>query len=366
MEGLRRHSVMLDCKLWKDDPIYFFKTLPPYISKYAQRADDASIQAQIDVFGKDDVGAMPGALGPRGNFAAVTFAESFPDRVAMLAYLNEVLSFYECFEKQMTEMLDATLYANPVPKDPKYDNPVWQANYKNTMTKWPKILENLDPKLGPKCVKSLVALVEGTDMEPKMAHYKTMKEYALDRTNYIAWPVACDNAEFGSQLDLTQDQLDSVRDIFLPLWTHSCYVYDYYHYDKEAEIHSTYGKGRSMINSIPLLNRLKGLSVEEAKAWLKQRCFELEKEYLQRKEDYFSENPVEAVPVDLRRWFLSQEDLATGFAIWCATTYHNHPPFGEGYAAPYEKRRKEGALWFEKVTESDQLMTGGFEVRYAN
>ena len=96
MEGLRRHSVMLDCKLWKDDPIYFFKTRPPYISKYAQRADDASIQAQIDVFGKDDVGAMPGALGPRGNFAAVTFAESFPDRVAMLAYLNEVLSFYEC------------------------------------------------------------------------------------------------------------------------------------------------------------------------------------------------------------------------------------------------------------------------------
>ncbi|KAJ5160938.1 isoprenoid synthase domain-containing protein [Penicillium canariense] len=366
MEELRRHSVMLDRKLWENDPIYFFQVLPPHISKYAQRADDASIQAQIDVFGKDNVGAMPGALGPRGNFAAVTFAESFPDRVAMLAYLNEVLSFYECFEKQMTEMLGATLHANPVPKDPKYDNPVWQENYKKTMAKWPKFLEELDPKLGPKCVKALVALIEGIDMEPKMAQYKTMKEYALDRSNYIAWPVACDNAEFGSQLDLTREQMDSVRDIFLPLWIHSCYVYDYYHYDKEAEIHSTYGKGRSMINAVPLLHRLKGLSVEEAKAWLKQRCLELEKEYLHRKEDYFSENPPETVPVDLRRWFLSQEDLATGFAIWCATTYHNHPPFGEGYAAPYEKRRSEGALWFENVTESDKLMTGGFEVRYAN
>jgi len=87
---------MLDRKLWENDHLYFFRVLSPYISKWAQRADDASIQAQIDVFGKDNVGAMPGALGPRGNFAAVTFAEAFPDKVAMLAYLNEVLSFYEC------------------------------------------------------------------------------------------------------------------------------------------------------------------------------------------------------------------------------------------------------------------------------
>jgi len=56
------------------------------------------------------------------------------------------------------------------------------------MAKWPKILQELDPKLGPKCVKSLVGLIEGTDMEPKMAKYTTMKEYVLDRTNYIAWP----------------------------------------------------------------------------------------------------------------------------------------------------------------------------------
>lgn len=84
--------------------------------------------------------------------------------------------------------MGANLTAKPVPKDPKFDNPVWQENYKKTMAKWPKFLGELDPELGPKCVKSLVALVEGIDMEPKMAQYKTMKEYAMDRTNYIAWP----------------------------------------------------------------------------------------------------------------------------------------------------------------------------------
>lgn len=60
------------------------------------RADDACIQAQIDVFGKDHVGIVQGSLAPSGNFAAVIYPESLPDRLPIVAYLNEWLSFYEC------------------------------------------------------------------------------------------------------------------------------------------------------------------------------------------------------------------------------------------------------------------------------
>lgn len=91
----RPHSVVLDRKVWEGNPQYFFKTIPPRISKYAQRADDACIQTQIDVFGKDNVGIITGSLASSGNFAALIYAESLPDRVAVLAYLNEILSFYE-------------------------------------------------------------------------------------------------------------------------------------------------------------------------------------------------------------------------------------------------------------------------------
>lgn len=90
-----RHSVELDRKFWENNPDYFFDTLAPRLSKYAERADDACIQAQIDVFTKDHVGAISGSLARSGNFAAAVYAESLPDRLPILAYLNEILSFYE-------------------------------------------------------------------------------------------------------------------------------------------------------------------------------------------------------------------------------------------------------------------------------
>ena len=95
MEELREHSGVLDRKFWINNPNFCFKTLQPRLSHYAVRADDACIQTQIDVFGKGDVGAIQGSLAPTGNFAATIYAESLPDRLPILAYLNEILSFYE-------------------------------------------------------------------------------------------------------------------------------------------------------------------------------------------------------------------------------------------------------------------------------
>jgi hypothetical protein len=91
----RPHFVMVDRKFWADNPDYFFASLSPWISRYAQRADDASIQNQIDIVGRDHIGKMPGCLACAGNFAAVNYADTLPDRIAILAYLTEIMSFYD-------------------------------------------------------------------------------------------------------------------------------------------------------------------------------------------------------------------------------------------------------------------------------
>lgn len=88
-------SDVLDAKYWENQPYYFFKTLKPNLSHYAQRADDACLQAQIDVFGTMNIGTIAGSLAPPGNFASLVYSESLPDRLPILAYLNEILSFYE-------------------------------------------------------------------------------------------------------------------------------------------------------------------------------------------------------------------------------------------------------------------------------
>ncbi|KAL5610624.1 hypothetical protein FOBRF1_006741 [Fusarium oxysporum] len=353
-------SALLDRKHWEGNPKYFFKTIPPRVSKHAQRADDACIQTQIDVFGRDNVGIIQGSLASAANFAAVIYAESLPDRLPILAYLNEVLSFYEAFEKEMAEMMGATIDF-PVPKDPKFNNPDWQANFKLVL---PKIVKNIslaDPNLGPKTIQTMKELTETPNLSPRMPHYKTMDDYWVERIDDIAWPSVFACAEFGANLDLTADQKKSVDAIFRPLWVHSCCVYDYYTWEKEMSIAASHGEGRNIINGIALLGRLHGLSVDDAKQWLSQKCFECEEEYLTLKKAYLAENPFESLPKDMRKWFDCQEAIATGFAIWCATTFRHHAPHQAGYVDYYEKRLGEGGLWFDSVRESEDLMPGGFE-----
>lgn len=140
-------------------------------------------------------------------------------------------------------------------------------------------------------------------------------------------------------------------------------MYDYNTWVKELKIAANHaGKDHNIINSVALLQRLHGLSVDEAKTWIKKKCFECEEEYLSLKRAYLSNNPELSLPEDVRKWFDCQEAIATGFAIWCATTYRHHPPHEVGYHQYYAKRLREGAEWFDNVTDSERLMPGGYEV----
>jgi len=358
-------SILLDQKYWQGNPQYLFKTIPPRVSKYAQRADDACIQTQIDVFNRDNIGIIQGSLASAANFAAVIYAESLPNRLPILAYLNEVLSFYEAFEEEMAAMMRATIDF-PVPKDPKFNNPDWQANFNDVLPKIVKIISMMDPNLGPKTIQTMKELTETPNLSPRMPHYKSMDAYWVERIDDIAWPSVFACAEFGANLDLTADQKKSVDAIFMPLWIHSCCVYDYYTWEKELGIAASHGEGRNIINGIALLGRLKGLSADEAKEWLRQKCFECEEEYLTLKKAYLAENPFESLSKDLRKWFDCQEAIATGFAIWCATAFRHHPPHQTGYLDYYEKRIGEGAVWFDNVGHSEDLMPGGFEAGIAH
>lgn len=121
---------------------------------------------------------------------------------------------------------------------------------------------------------------------------------------------------------------------------------------------------RNIINGVPVLMRLHNISADDAKKWLKQRCLDYEKEYLRRKDAFLHERAEELVP-DMRKWFDCQEAIATGFAIWCTTAFRHFPALpveAEGYGEYYAKRSREGAVYFSESTESEKLLSGGFEI----
>jgi hypothetical protein len=173
-------------------------------------------------------------------------------------------------------------------------------------------------------------------------------------------------AQFGANLALKDEQIASVDDVFWPLYAHAAYVFDYFTWDKELRVSKEMGSQVPIINAIPLLERLHGLSVPDAKSWLRDKCLEFEKEYLRRKDDFLQTHADASISLDLRRWFSCQEAIATGFNIWNMTTYRHRPSSESqaGYGEYYARRCSEGALWFDTVSESEYLLTGGSEVRY--
>lgn len=162
-----------------------------------------------------------------------------------------------------------------------------------------------------------------------------------------------------------EQERSSTDQVFWPLWAHSSYVYDFYMWEKELRTAAKFGTEQAIVSGIPLLKRLHGLSVEDAKAWLRNKCLEFEQEYLHRKDEFFKTHTVASLSGDLLKWFDCQEAIATGFAIWCTSSYRHHPPFEVGYQEYFEKRCKEGALWFDNCAQSESLMTGGLEVSHA-
>ena len=140
------------------------------------------------------------------------------------------------------------------------------------------------------------------------------------------------------------------------------YANDYYSYNKELKMYEESGGKIPIINSVLLVQRLHGHSVDGAKSWLRDRAVEMEAEYLRRKNHFLEcDRSVEVSPAVLR-YLDHNEQFATGQVIWLMYSYRHNAPGGEGYRQYFAKRVKEGAVFFDDCTESKEILTGGHTV----
>jgi hypothetical protein len=83
------NSEVVNGKFWLENPGYLL-SIPPRVSKYADISEDALLQCHVDIAGRDGVGFFNGCLTTIGDFTALAFAETLPERIAVLSYLTEV------------------------------------------------------------------------------------------------------------------------------------------------------------------------------------------------------------------------------------------------------------------------------------
>lgn len=145
-------------------------------------------------------------------------------------------------------------------------------------------------------------------------------------------------AIYGSGIDIALDERKSADQVFEPLYQQSTYGNDLLSWDKELDAYQR--TGERLINSIVLLQRWHDMTVEEAKAALKKKALECDREYQRRKEVFF-QSPISP---NMRWWFHIMESIAGAGQIWHMSSYRHQDPHGSGYVDYFQKRSREGAF----------------------
>lgn len=87
--NLSDRALLITPDQYAENPEYL-SHLKPRIHKNAQTADDASIQCQIDLLGRQNLGTFTGSMNPiSGNSSALMFPYTLPENFALVAYMCE-------------------------------------------------------------------------------------------------------------------------------------------------------------------------------------------------------------------------------------------------------------------------------------
>ncbi|KAJ5455794.1 uncharacterized protein N7458_004058 [Penicillium daleae] len=359
------HSEVLDRSLWADNPEYLL-TIPPRISKYNERSDDASIQLQIDVAGKENVGVVDGAITSVGSLAALMYPDCLPDRMAATSYVLETTFIWDDLNIPEPDEVAIKDSESNTRKDVNiFHHPSMKVRLKQAFSKGVAAVSRIDPILGPSVLETWKdwRLAE-TDIRGNFFKWTSLDQYVEVRVRDIGYPCVIAMGLFSCNLKITPEEEAIALQIAWPLHAQGVYSNDYYSWFKELRAHQESGGKIPIINSVKLLQRLEGLSVEEARARLREKSLEMEAEYHRRKKEYFEANADKGISPALVRYLDYHEQYATGHVIWCLNSYRNNSPGGDEYRAYYAKRVAEGAIFWDNPSQSEDILTDGYQVRY--
>ncbi|KAI9926046.1 hypothetical protein MW887_004505 [Aspergillus wentii] len=326
----KERSQILSPPLWANNASYL-STIPPRLSKYARLADDATIQFHLDTVGVDNIGIVDGNLTPCGNLAAMMYPDALPDRLGVVAYMLEAAFFWDdlnCPEPDESTVKDSVSNSR---REAHMKGPVWKEKMKQAFSKAVKGFITVDPVMGSDVLRTWNTWrAAEMDIHGRFDQYSTLDEYVEDRIHDLAYPCAMEFGKFASNLKLTFDEEESVQHGIWPLKPHGVYCNDYHSWDKELKAHEDSDGKIPIINAVVILQRLHGLSVDEAKVYLKNKCFELDREYHRRKEKFITTTE-DGISPSVLRLLDHCEQTTTGHTMWVMQSYRHKAPGGDGY-----------------------------------
>ncbi|KAH8627052.1 hypothetical protein IG631_19070 [Alternaria alternata] len=314
-----------------DDPEYFCR-FHPRVHKETQASDDATVQCQIDVFGRANVGFVKGCLSLRsGGWTSLTYPYCLPERLALVSYINE----------PDTKCCDSSV---SVGGRKKAVDPGWQNRHTQVFAKIAIQLVDTDSQLGNLVIQGLQTWKRGEAMMEEEIRYQNLTQYLSDRL--------VDNA-----FDLTKEEEKLIEPVLKPYYEIMILTNDYFSWETE---YTTFLRSNEKVvvrNAVPLFMEWYSMSCQEAKVALKEKIKSLEDDYCSLKAGLFSQYQIPGSSPAVMRWFEILEGVLAGNIFWSKTCPRYNTAFGSEYKQYLAQRINEGAYFFNSSTESSAIIS---------
>ncbi|KAJ5807346.1 geranylgeranyl pyrophosphate synthase [Penicillium robsamsonii] len=321
MEDIWRYSQPIDPEAVKKTPS--FTTLPVRVNKREDVANDAtnrSLREWDEALHDGLADRVLVSFSDLGNLGAFAYPEASADRLLILTYLTDLGMLhddgYEAMDMDSAriEHRELGLLFDP------------NKQYQPTSgTRAPKI-------------KKLVSkiLLEAIDIDHDMGMYMfdmynkgwlavagnaktwqfdSIEDYQAYRRNDFGATAFWAMTEFAVGVRLSDDDRKLIQPVMEPIEKAVVWTNDYWSFDREN--YEAAVNGSRLVNVVEVIRRVGNLSVDEAKAEARRLLVDTEKEYTDRKDVLYAQNP--SISPSLKRWVELVGAIVGGTHYWASS-----------------------------------------------
>lgn len=159
---------------------------------------------------------------------------------------------------------------------------------------------------------------------------------------------------YGVNLTLTAAEESIASPILQPLLHSIILTNDYFSWEKES-----LEENPRLMSAVALFMKWQSCSATEAKQLVKSKIIDLEEEYLAQKTAYLQKPGSRDTYPSVCRAFDLVEAIAAGLFLFDMTCPRYHCPGDNVYQSYFESRAKDGYLFFDSCTDSEDLLRCG-------
>ncbi|KAL4917736.1 isoprenoid synthase domain-containing protein [Aspergillus aurantiobrunneus] len=308
----------------------YLSRFEPRISNYISTPQNACIECQIDLFGREAIGKVVGGMNAHvGDFTALCAPEALPDRIGLCSYFIEYAFVHDDVS------VDAIQTAR-VHEDVQRNEPTIaiesSLRRKQARAKIWSVLNDLDAEYFARCQKTFTQWFE-TGRQMRDQAFINLEDYLATRAvdcgaNWVVRMMGwASGVELSSEEEVETGPVTYLAFVVLGVTN------DIWSWEKEKRVTRESGGSSPLINAVQFVMQMHDVDEDTAKQTVCRIIREHEEQYCRLRDEYL-QSPNLSLAV--RKWFQVLELSIAGNALWSIHAIRYHPDVRNPYSGPFD------------------------------